>query len=97
MKLSSSSFLETRRSGWACRWDWGQWRRWELCLVSPVTIAGAVDLSFPDSEMSFAFLPVQGPETMYVSLIYPLVPYPLMASSPFFLCCLVWWEIYVVS
>lgn len=88
-----SSFLETRCSGWAWSWDWGQWRRWELCLVSPVTVAGAVDLSFPDSAMSFAFLPVQGPETMSVSLIYPLVPYPIITFLPLLfsrvgnLCC----------
>lgn len=68
------SFLETRSSGWAYRRDWGQPRRWERCLVSPVTVAGAVDLSFPDSEMGLAFLPMRGPETTYVSLIYPLVP-----------------------
>lgn len=40
--------------------------------MSPVTVARAVDLSFPDSKRGLVFLPMQGPGTTPASLDFPL-------------------------
>lgn len=91
-------FLETRSSGWAHRKDWGQPRRWELCLVSPVTVAWAVNLSFPDSEMGLAFLPpnarTRGHLREFDLFLSSVTRHGIITFLPH---SLVWWEIYVFS